>query len=205
MLNKIKILPHILLFRRSANRSIIEKDMFRWYQIYRPALDRYTVTEMLTWLLHTYPEFRTLFYIRIGRFNRLMGKVILYVAKKLMKPLETFRIAEPVDIGPGLFIRTGFGSIIGAEKMGENCWINPNVAIGYKDDKGGLPVFGDNVYIGAGAKILGPIMIGDNAVIGANAVVTKNVPANCTVAGVPARIIKRDGVRVRESLSASNS
>jgi serine O-acetyltransferase len=66
-----------------------------------------------------------------------------------------------------------------------------------------MPIIGNNVYIGAGAKILGSITIGDNVIIGANAVVTRNVPPNCTVAGVPARIIKRDGVRVKESLASS--
>ncbi|MBK9925977.1 MAG: hypothetical protein IPP66_11895 [Anaerolineales bacterium] len=102
------------------------------------------------------------------------------------------------------FSRTGFGTVIGAEKIGENCWVNTGVAIGYKDDKGGMPVIGNNVYIGAGAKILGPIIIGDNVIVGANAVITKNVPSNCTVAGVPAKIIKRDGVKVKESLSTAS-
>jgi serine O-acetyltransferase len=118
---------------------------------------------------------------------------------------ETFRFAEPMKIGPGLFVRVGLGSVVAPETMGENCWVSPGITIGYKDEKGGLPVIGNNVYIGAGAKILGPITIGDNAVIGANAVVTKNVPPNCTVGGVPARIIKRDGVRVKESLPSSNA
>ena len=58
------------------------------------------------------------------------------------------------------------------------------------------PIIGDNVFIGAGAKILGPIKIGNGAVIGANAVVTKNVPDNCTVVGVPAKIIKKNNVSV---------
>ena len=119
-------------------------------------------------------------------------------------PVEILRFGEPIDLGPGFFARTGFGSIIGAQKIGENCWVNPGIAIGYRDDKGGLPVIGNNVYIGAGAKILGPITIGDNVVIGANAVVSKDVPSDCTVAGVPARIIKRGDEKVKEKLTVSN-
>jgi len=58
------------------------------------------------------------------------------------------------------------------------------------------PTVGNNVSVGAGAKIFGSITIGDNVIIGANAVVIKDVPANCTVVGVPARIIRRNGKRV---------
>jgi serine O-acetyltransferase len=61
-------------------------------------------------------------------------------------------------------------------------------------------VIGDNVRIGAGAKVLGGITLGDNVSVGANAVVVKDVPPNCVVVGVPAYIVKRDGKRVRESL-----
>ena len=59
-----------------------------------------------------------------------------------------------------------------------------------------LPKIGNHVMVGAGATVLGPVIIGDNVQIGAGAVVVKDVPDNCVVIGVPARIIKRDGVRV---------
>ena len=61
-------------------------------------------------------------------------------------------------------------------------------------------MLGDRVQVGVGARVLGGITIGDGAIIGANAVVVKDVPPNCVVAGVPARIIRRDGVRVDEPL-----
>ncbi|HND48784.1 MAG TPA: DapH/DapD/GlmU-related protein, partial [Anaerolineales bacterium] len=88
---------------------------------------------------------------------------------------------------------------IGAQSIGKNCWINQLVVIGYSDT-GKAPTLGDNVHIAMGAKVYGDIHIGDNSIVGANAVVFKNVPPNCTVAGVPARIIKRDGKRVDEPL-----
>ena len=68
--------------------------------------------------------------------------------------------------------------------------IGTNVTIGGRSGHFEVPIIGDNVFIATGAKVLGPIVIGDNVTIGANSVVIKNVPDNCKVAGVPAKIIK---------------
>lgn len=76
--------------------------------------------------------------------------------------------------------------------MGENCQIYQQVTIG---NNGGIPTIGNNVEICAGAKVIGPITIGDDVVIGANAVVTKNIPSHSVVVGIPAKIIKtRDSI-----------
>ena len=204
MIAKLKAIPHLLLFKRSANRNAIEKDMLRWLHVYKPRLKKQSPADMLVWLLISFPEFRNLFYARIGRFTGLRGRALFALARILYPyPKVALRFAEPINIGPGFFARAGFGTVIAAQKIGENCWVNPGVAIGFRDDKSAPPIIGDNVYIGAGAKILGPVTVGDNAVIGANAVVTRDVPPNCTVAGMPARIIRRDGVRVKESHAAS--
>ena len=72
--------------------------------------------------------------------------------------------------------------------IGNNCIIGTNVTIGGGSKKG-VPIIGNNVYLSTGSKIIGNITIGSNSVIGANAVVVKNVPPNCVVAGVPAKII----------------
>ena len=82
---------------------------------------------------------------------------------------------------------------IDAKKIGQNCTVNQCVSIGadYSGPTGKKPVLGDNVFVGSGAKILGNVVIGDNVVIAANALVLKSVPDNCTVSGVPARIISR--------------
>lgn len=204
MIAKLKAIPHILLFKRSANRNAIEKDMLRWFQVYKPRLQKRSSSDLLVWLLDSFPEFRNLFYARIGGFSGIRGRVLARLARmSYPSPKVALRFAEPINIGPGFFARAGFGTIIAAQRIGENCWVNPGVAIGFRDDKSAPPTIGDNVYIGAGAKILGPVTVGDNAVIGANAVVTRDVPPNCTVAGMPARIIRRDGVRVKESHAAS--
>jgi serine O-acetyltransferase len=90
------------------------------------------------------------------------------------------------NFGPGLYL-CHYGTIIVNEecRIGANCTIHACVNIGFS---GG--VIGDNVYIGPGAKIIKPVHIGNNVKIGANAVVNKDIPDNCVVAGVPAKIIK---------------
>jgi serine O-acetyltransferase len=105
------------------------------------------------------------------------------------------------NIGPGFMIWHGFSTIIYADSIGKNCTIRQQITVGNEGNRGGgIPIIGDNVEIGAGAIIIGNIKIGNNVMIGANAVVTKNVPDNCTVIGIPAYIIKRNGIKVKESL-----
>ena len=87
----------------------------------------------------------------------------------------------------------GIGVVVHARAVvGRNCIIGANVTIGGKSGWYEVPEIGDNVDINAGAKVLGPIRIGNNVIIGANAVVVKDVPDNCVVAGVPAKIIRRN-------------
>lgn len=76
--------------------------------------------------------------------------------------------------------------------IGKNCLIGTCVTIGGKSGWYEVPIIGDNVDICNGARILGPVRIGNNVIIGANAVVTKDVPDNCVVAGIPAKIIKEN-------------
>jgi serine O-acetyltransferase len=114
--------------------------------------------------------------------------------------MSTFLISIVDEvIGPGLFIQHGWATSIPAKKIGRNCWIGQHVTIGYLNDTD-TPTIGNNVTIYAGAKILGNVRVGDNPTVGANAVVLEDVPENCTVVGVPAYIVRRNGVKVREPL-----
>ncbi len=83
--------------------------------------------------------------------------------------------------------------------IGKNCIISPCVTIGGRSKIYEVPTIGDGVFIGGGAKVLGNVKIGNNVVIGANAVVVHDVPDNCIVAGIPAKIIKQ-GIRMEDCL-----
>lgn len=106
-------------------------------------------------------------------------------------------------IGKGLFIDHGMGVVIGETAIiGNNVLLYQGVTLGGTGLAHGKrhPTIGNNVVIGAGAKVLGDITIGDNSYIGANAVVIRDVPANSTVVGVPGRITKQDGKKIEVSL-----
>lgn len=132
------------------------------------------------YLFVEYPEFRNVVYYRLGILKNFI--------KWLYPPLMPLYIRCP-NIGEGLMIQHGFSSTIGAEKIGSNCRVFQQVTIGWNGGK--RPVIGDNVIICCGAKVIGGITVGNNVTIGANAVVCKDVPDNCVVGGVPAKIIKR--------------
>jgi serine O-acetyltransferase len=93
------------------------------------------------------------------------------------------------DIGPGLYVAHGFGSVVQAESIGRDCTIHQHVTVGSQLARPGYPRIGDHVLIGAGAIILGAITIGDDAVVGAGAVVTRDVAPGATVVGNPAKPI----------------
>jgi serine O-acetyltransferase len=124
------------------------------------------------------------FYLRIGKI-RALRKFLFW----FYKPDRTCQInTAESDIGEGLMLGHGFSIICVANKIGDNVSIFQQVTIGYSHF--GCPTIGNNVWIYAGAKVLGGVNVGNNAIIGANAVVTKDVPANAVVAGVPAKIIR---------------
>ena len=103
------------------------------------------------------------------------------------------------QIGRGLFIDHGMGVVIGeTTQIGDNCTLYQNVTLGGtgKDHGKRHPTLGDNVLVGAGAKVLGPFTVGDNARVAAGAVVLDAVPPNATAVGVPARVVRIGGQKV---------
>lgn len=90
------------------------------------------------------------------------------------------------DIGGGLYIAHPIGCVIAVESMGENCSVIASATFGMRNEYA-FPVIGNNVFVGAGARVLGGISVADNAKVGANAVVTRDVPEGVTVVGIPAK------------------
>jgi serine O-acetyltransferase len=116
------------------------------------------------------------------------------VCDLVSRALFRVSIGNAVEIGPGLMVTHGNVVIDGRTRIGKHCQINPWVTIGLSNSRrygfsADGPTIGDEVHIGTGAKILGPVRVGDHARIGANAVVVDDVPANTTVVGAPARVV----------------
>ena len=156
------------------------KDLARWKEITCLSGANVSVLAQLLW---SKKEYRNLFIYRNNH-----RKLYRYWLRLWYSPIDTLYIDTPV-IGGGLFIQHGFSTMIAAQSIGENCWINQQVTIGYTGK--GCPVIGDNVMITCGAKVLGDITIGNNVVIGANAVVVKNVDDNQTMVGIPAHPLNK--------------
>ena len=191
LLSFMRLVPHIFFMKYHPSRECIKLDLERWSSCLNIPARLDTVCGTIYFfikLMTFHPEYRNLFYYRLG----WVGKMLY----PLCSPMPTLYIYTK-DIGPGLFIQHGFASIISADKIGRNCWINQQVTIGFSNDTD-CPIIGDNVIIYAGAKVLGNVRVGDNSIVGANAVVIKDVPENCTVVGVPAYIVRRNGEKVSE-------
>ena len=136
-----------------------------------------------------YPGFHAILFYRIAHFfNKLKLKFIARFISQFARLLTGIEIHPAAQIGKRLFIDHGMGIVIGeTATIGDNCTIYHGVTLGGtgKDKYKRHPDIGNNVIVGCGAKVLGPIKIGDNVKIGANAVILKDVPNNSTVVGVP--------------------
>jgi serine O-acetyltransferase len=186
---KIFTLFHFIVYQLSGQKSIIDEDMSKWKKEYLLD-DKCSLSDLLV----KYNAFRSVFSYRIRKEKNILFKILIRIADLLLAKQKLLFITTS-KIAGGLFFLHGFSTIVSAKSIGKNCWINQQVTIGYTTPDG-APTIGDNVRIYAGAKVLGDIHIGNNVIVGANAVVVKNVPDNCTVAGVPAKIIRKDGIRM---------
>ncbi len=124
-------------------------------------------------------------------------------APRLISQIARFftgiEIHPGAKISKGLFIDHGMGVVVGETAIiGKNVTLFQGVTLGGTGKETGKrhPTLGDNIVVGAGAKVLGNITIGDNSYIGANAVVLRDVPPNTTVVGVPGRVTKQDGKKI---------
>lgn len=177
-LGKIRLLMILPWINWNDNRFVA--DLNRWREICNIKGSSFSVLAQLLW---TKKEFRNLFIYRNSH-----RRIYRYWVAFWYRPMNTLFI-ETSKIGGGLYIQHGFATMIAAKSIGENCWINQQVTVGYSDN--GCPVIGNNVMITSGAKVLGDITVGDGAIIGANAVVVKDVEPGSVMGGVPAKVIRK--------------
>jgi serine O-acetyltransferase len=149
-------------------------------------------------ILTAYPGLHAIWFYRISHWLWLhqmfwLGRLVSHLGRML----SGIEIHPGARIGPGLFIDHGMGVVIGeTAEIGSNVTLYHGVTLGGTSWKKGKrhPTLEDDVVVGAGAKILGPITIGARTRVGANAVVVKNVPPDSVVVGIPGRVTHRKGV-----------
>ena len=151
-------------------------------------------------VLLCYPGLQTLLFHRLSHLLWSIGiPLIPRLTSHIARFLTGIEIHPGATIGRGVFIDHGMGVVIGETAIiGNYVLIYQGVTLGGTGKESGKrhPTLGDNVVVGAGAKVLGNIQIGDNVRIGAGSVVLREVPSDCTVVGVPGRIVYRFGERV---------
>jgi serine O-acetyltransferase len=171
--------------------------------------DLYRITGKVSWTSFLRQAmfgegFQYVLWMRTCRYTRQASwpLFVVHSLARLMLRRQRYKLGISIpfmtEIGKGFFIGH-FGGIVVNERVtiGKNCNLSAGVIIGQvnRGRNKGNPTIGDNVFIGPGAKIIGAISIGDNVAVGANCVVTKDVPANAVVVGVPAKVISFEGSR----------
>ncbi len=175
-----------------------------FYQDIRAAQKRDPAAKSFIEVLLLYQGLHALVAYRVSHF--LYNIHMFFLARYIS---QFTRWATGIEIHPGakigkrFFIDHGMGVVIGETAViGDSVLLYQGVTLGGTGIEKGKrhPTIGNNVVIGAGAKVLGNITVGDNSYIGSNAVVIKDVPSNSTVVGVPGRITKQDGKKIDISL-----
>ncbi len=153
-------------------------------------------------ILLCYPGFQAISLHRLSHRlwrSRLPLKLPARLLSQLGRGLTGVEIHPGATIGRGVFIDHGMGVVIGeTSEIGDRCLLYQGVTLGGtgKDHGKRHPTLANNVVVGAGAKVLGAIEVGANTRIGAGSVVVRNVEQNCTVVGIPGRVIHQSGVRI---------
>lgn len=177
--------------------------MFKWYEEAKSIAERDPAARGVWQVVLMYPGYKAVRYYRKAHWFYIKGMhFIARAISQFARHKTGIEIHPGAKIGKGLFIDHGMGVVIGeTAEIGDYCTIYHGVTLGGtgKDKGKRHPTIGNNVLIGAGAKILGPFTVGDNAKIGANAVVTAEVEPCTTVVGVPGRAVRRGDQKIKAS------
>jgi serine O-acetyltransferase len=162
-------------------RELIKADLYRYY-------GRYSLGLLCKNMLNANRGFRYSFWLRLCNSRNLLIRVFAKLMHRRLSTRYQIQIPPNTCIGPGLYLGHGTSIIVNeAAVIGKNCNLSHFVTIG--SNSGKSAIIGDNVYIGPNSCIIEQVNIGNNATIGAGAIVIKDVPADVTVAGNPARVI----------------
>lgn len=165
------------------NSQIIQDDIRQTLKVRGSKAVSKPIDKQFDHVMLYYPEFALIFFWR-QKNKKLFGKSLF---------LKNFncKIFKSTDIKGGLMCYHPFATVINAKSIGKNFQFRNCLTIGNKNnDNSMIPVIGDNVIVGSNVVIIGDITVGNNVQIGAGAVVVKDVPSNCIVAGNPAKIIR---------------
>lgn len=167
---------------------------------FRIIFERDPAARNLLEVLFCYPGLQALLFHRVAHWLHHIGlPFIPRFISHIARFLTGIEIHPGATIGQGVFIDHGMGVVIGETAIiGDYALIYQGVTLGGTGKESGKrhPTLGENVVVGAGAKVLGNLQIGNNVRIGAGSVVLRDVPSNCTVVGIPGRIVYRSGARV---------
>lgn len=155
------------------------------------------------WEVMLYPSFKVILHYRVAHKLYRAGHYFMarWISQRAVRKTG-IEIHPGATIGKGLFIDHGSGVIIGETAIiGDNVTLYQGVTLGGTGKETGKrhPTLCDNVMVSAGAKIIGSFTIGENSKIGAGSVVLEEIPPNCTVVGVPGRIVRQDNIKIPRS------
>jgi serine O-acetyltransferase len=188
----------VLIFVWCILKVFLYKFFFR--DLLQAAMERDPAARGSLMVIFTYSGARAVAYHRVASLLHRWGLTFpARFVSQWARWLTGIEIHPGAAIGKGLFIDHGMGVVIGETAViGDNVTLFQGVTLGGTGKEKGKrhPTLGNDVVVGAGAKVLGNITLGDQVSVGANAVVLNDVPANCTVVGVPGRVARREGKKV---------
>ena len=170
-------------------------DAFRYVGDY----GKVRIVDVLGYYLR-HPNYRYVYWMRVAQYTfgrnwLIMLRLYAYIRLQMLRNKTCIQISPAIKIGKGFYIGHWGSIVVNAASLGENVNVIQTCTIGvaYRGEHGGIPTIGDNVYIGAGARIFGGITIGNDVAIGVNSVVTRDVPEHSVVVGTPAKVVSQNG------------
>ena len=186
---------------RQGEFELFLADARRWVRPGKVAEPSELTWRVLLKLLYTYLPLRAMAWFRFGSWcKRKRIPMMTGIVQRQIYRRYGLQIRVGAEIGGGLYVAHPVGCVIVPNRMGKNCSVIAAATIGMRNEWV-FPTIGDDVFIGAGARVLGDVTLGDGAKVGANAVVIRDVSPNTTVAGVPARVVRGSDHPASEALA----